>query len=456
MNERSSAQYFSIPYEIAAVRPLRQTTREERKAALAAAYYNTELLPQSMIYLDFKTDSGVSSFSTAQLTRMLAPGGLESGMEMAAEGNKAFVNLSQAIQSVFGFPYILPVSQGRTAERIWTKIHIKQASIVPGNMLFPSTRYHIDSNGGRVIDVIAESAHDLYSGDLFKGNIDLRKLESVLEEHGGNVSCVYVELCVNGCGGHPVSLGNLKAVQSVCKAHNVPLFLDACRILENSALIKAREEGQRQRSIREIVHDLASCADGLTMSALKDFLVPAGGLIATRDESSYQKAYFASFFGGDQATNATMESMAAAIEEIFADDNYVSSRVGQVEYLWSQVKDAIPVLQPCGGHAVFVDVKRFLPDTVAERNPGEALAAFVYECSGMRVTKGPPLAASQRERGIDLLRLAIPARRYLREQIDDAAEALRYAYAHRAEIGGLKKVEQPGRSRFAPALFAPA
>jgi tyrosine phenol-lyase len=454
--DRSSEKLFSIPYEIAVVRPIRQTTRAERQKALAAAYYNIELLPQAMIYLDFKTDSGVSSLSTNQLVKLVSPQVLESGVEMAPEANKAFVHLTEAVQTILGFPFIIPVSQGRAAERIWTRIHVKQGSVIPGNMLFPSTRYHIDSNGGRAIDVVNESAYDLYSGDPFKGNIDLGKLESVLEEQGTNVPCVYVELCVNGCGGHPVSLANLKAVQSLCKARRIPVFLDGCRILENSYLIKTREQGQDHRPIRDIVHDLASCADGLTMSALKDFLVPAGGLIATRDEASYQKAHFASFFGGDQAASATMEAITAAMEEIFADDAYIESRVEQVSYLWSRLKAAVPVLQPAGGHAVYIDVKKFLPNLAPELNPAEALAAFIYERSGIRVAKGPPASSRQREKGVDLLRIAVPARRYLREQIDDAANALIDAYCRREEIAGLRKLDQPGRSRFAPSFYVPA
>jgi tyrosine phenol-lyase len=377
MNEFSPENLFSVPYEIAVVRRLRQTTREERKRALAAAYYNTELLPQAMIYLDFKTDSGVSSLSTAQLTKFIGTGAPESGMEMAPEGNKAFVALSEEFRKVFGFPYVVPVSQGRAAERIWTKIHVKQGSVVAGNILFPSTRYHVDSNGGRVIDVISDQAHDLYSDELFKGNIDLGKLESVLKEHGPNVACVYAELCVNACGGHPVSLQNLKAVQSLCRTFHVPFFLDACRILENSCLIKAREAGQQHRSIREIMHDIASCADGLTMSALKDFLVPGGGIIATRDESSYQKASVASFFGGDQASSVMMETMAVALQEVIASDGYIASRVEQVHWLWKNLKDSVPVLQPAGGHAIFLDVKRFLPELTADLNPTEALAAYI-------------------------------------------------------------------------------
>ena len=455
MKDSSSGILFSVPYEVAVVRPLRQTTLNEREKALQAAYYNTEVLPQEMIYVDLKTDSGVSSLSTAQLSKLIGAGALESGMEMAPEGNKAFVSLSENFHKLFGFPYMVPVSQGRAAERICAKMHVKEGSVVPGNMLFPSTRFHIESNGGKVVDVICDEAHDLYSAQLFKGNVDLNKLEAVFKEHGEKVACVYVELCVNSCGGHPVSLANLKEIKAVAGAHKIPLFLDACRILENSYLIKQREPGYQDRSIQAIVHETCSCADGLTMSALKDFLVPAGGFVAMRDEAGYQKASAQNFLNGSQAPSAAMEAISTAMQEIFAHDSYIASRVEQVNYLWRRLKDGIPLVHPPGGHGVFIDAKSFLPHVPAESFPVEALAAFIYHMSGIRTTKGPPLAPSQNARGVELVRLAVPARRYLQGHMDDVAEAIQYAYARRDDIKGLKRVEKPGRSRFEPALFAP-
>lgn len=453
MKDGYSGILFSVPYEIAVVRPLRQTTLEEREAALKAASYNTELLPQEMIYIDLKTDSGVSSMSTSQLSKLMAVGPLESGMEMAAEGNKAFGALGDSFQKIFGFPYMVPVVQGRAAERVWTKIHIKPGTVVPGNMLFPSTRMHIESNGAKIVDVISNAAHDLYSEEPFKGNIDLDRLDAVFKEHGDKVSCVYVELCVNSCGGHPVSLSNLKAVKAIAAAHQVPLFLDACRILENSYLIKQGEQGYEHRSIQEIVRETCALSDGCTMSALKDFLVPVGGVIAMRDEASYQKAYVQSFFSGSQPPSAAMEAMNIALQEIFASDSYVTSRVEQVNYLWRRLKGGIPILAPPGGHGVFIDAKSFLPHVPAEHHPAEALAAFIYQVSGIRVTQGPPLAPSQLDRGIQLLRLAVPARRYLQAHMDDVAEAVLYAFAHRDEIKGLERLEKPGRTKYASSLF---
>jgi tryptophanase len=455
MKERSAGFVFSVPYEIAVVRPLRQTTLKERQAALRAAFYNTELIPQELIYLDFSTDSGVSSLSTGQLAAATGAQALEPGMGLAAEGSRAFQSLKEQFRAIFGFSYVIATTQGRAAERIWSKLHIKSNGVVAGNMLFPSTRMHIEMNGAKVVDVISDAAHDLGSTELFKGNVDLTKLEAVLKEQGEKVCCVYVELAVNSCGGHPVSLANLKAVKAMALAHQVPLFLDACRIFENSYLIKQREPGYQDRTIQEIVRETCGLADGLTMSALKDLLVPLGGIIGTRDPASYQKATMQGFLDGVQPPGSTLEMMSVALREIFAAESYVAGRVEQINYLWRRLNGGVPLVQPPGGHAVFIDVKKFLPHVTAENHPAEALAAFLYHMAGIRVTKGPPAAPSQVQRGVELLRLAVPARKYLQGHLDDAAAAVLYAYAHREEITGLKKIDKPGRSKYDPSYFAP-
>jgi tyrosine phenol-lyase len=451
MNDSSPGVTFSLPYEIAVVRPLRQTTPSERAAALSAAHYNTELIAQEMIYLDLATDSGVSSLSTNQLAAAKVT---EPGMGLAAAASRSFGLLSAQIQKNFGFPYFVPTTQGRSAERIWSKIHVRPGSVVAGNMLFPSTRIHIEMNGAKLIDVIGAGAHDFNSSEPFKGNIDLDKLSAVIREHGADkVSCIYVELCVNCCGGHPVALANLREVKAIASANHIALFLDACRILENSFLIKEREAGYQDRSVGEIVQAICALADGCTLSALKDFLVSSGGLILTRDKASQQKAFMQSFLDGAQPAGSAMESMATALEEIFAADAYVASRVAQVQYLWRRLKDTVPVLNPAAGHAVFIYVKKFLPELSPEQFPAEALAAFLYQASGVRVTHGPPLAPSQVARGADLLRLAVPARKYLQGHMDDIAEALLDAHARRKEIRGLKKIDDPARSKYDPAHF---
>ncbi len=454
MNDNSRGVTFSLPYEIAVVRPLRQTTLGERAAALRAAHYNTELIAQEMIYLDLATDSGVSSLSIHQLAALTAAKVAEPGMGLAAEASRSFGLLAEQIQKNFGFPYFVPTGQGRSAERIWTKLHVKPGSVVAGNMLFPSTRIHIEMNGAKVIDVIGAGAHDFTSNEPFKGNIDLDKLAAVIREQGAEkVSCIYVELCVNCCGGHPVALANLRAVKALASAHRIALFLDGCRILENSFLIKEREAGCQDLTVSEIVQAICALADGCTLSAMKDFMVSTGGLILTRDKASQQKAFMQSFLDGAQPPGSAMESLATALEEILAADANVASRVAQVGYLWRRLKDAVPVLSPAAGHAVFIDVKKFLPELLPEQFPAEALAAFLYQTSGVRVTHGPPLAPSQVARGADLLRLAVPARKYLQVHMDDIAEALLGAYARRKEIRGLKKIDDPARSKYDPAHF---
>jgi tyrosine phenol-lyase len=324
-------------------------------------------------------------------------------------------------------------------------------------MLFPSTRAHIEMNGAKVIDVIGNDAHDLQSSAPFKGNLDLAKLEGAIREHGADkVSCIYVELAVNACGGHPVALGNLKAVKAVATAHKIPLYLDACRVLENSYLIKEREAGYQDRTILDIVRDTSALADACTMSALKDLLVPSGGLILMRDVVDYQKSLLQSFLDGAQLSGAGMEQMAIALKEIFASDAYLESRVEQVRYLWQRLVDeGLPVLRPSAGHAVYIDVKSFLPHLGPGQFPAEALAAFLYQRSGIRVTKGPPAAPSQAGRGVELLRLAVPARKYLNGHLDDVARALLNAHRQRNQIKGLNRIEDPSRSKYQPAQFEP-
>ncbi|MGH7809237.1 MAG: tryptophanase [Candidatus Binatia bacterium] len=456
MNDDLRDAAFSVPYEIAVARPLRQTTLNEREGVLRAAQYNTELIPQESIYVDLSTDSGVSALSTNQLAALTGAKSLEPGMGLAAEGSGAFALLAEQIGACFGFPYFIPTTQGRSAERVWAKLNVKPNSVVAGNMLFPSTRIHIEMNGAKIIDVIGDAAHDLTSEEPFKGNVDLKKLETVLHEQGAEkVSCVYIELSVNSCGGHPVSLANLREVKALAGAEKVPLFLDACRILENSYLIQEREAGYQGRTIREIALETCALADGCTMSALKDLLVSSGGLILTRDRGVQQRASMQCFLDGVQPTGSVMTMMAMALAEIFSADAYVRSRAEQVKSLWRRLKDRVPVLSPAAGHAVFLDVKKFLPHLAAEQFPAEALAAFLYRISGIRVTKGPPLAPSQVARGTDLLRLAVPARKYLPGHLDDAATAVIQAFDHRSGIKGLKRVEDPNRSKYEPAHFIP-
>ena len=454
METSSLGVTFSVPYEIAAVRPLRQTTIGERADALRFAHYNTELIPQDLIYVDCSTDSGVSSLSTNQLAALSGAQFVEPGMGLAAEGSRSFGRLLEQVKRIFGFSYVVPTTQGRAAERFWTKINVRPGSIVAGNMLFPSTRTHIEMMGATLVDIVSNGAHNLTAPESFKGNVDLDQLTAAIAEYGAEqISCIYVELALNACGGHPVSLANLKEVRAIASAHKIPFFLDACRILENSFFIKEREAGYRQRTVMEIVRETCALADACTMSALKDFLVSSGGLILTRDEAAYRKASMQCFLEGAQLPGSAMDLLATALEDIFAAESYITQRVGQVEYLWRRLHGAVPLVHPPGGHAVFIDLNAFLAHLAPEQFPAEALAAFLYRMAGVRVTKGPPLVPSQAAKRISVLRLAVPARKYLRGHLDDVAEAVLHAYANRKEIRGLKRIEDPARSKYEPAHF---
>ena len=247
----------------------------------------------------------------------------------------------------------------------------------------------------------------------------------------------------------------MRQVKSLAEENKIPLFLDASRVLENSYFVQEREPGCRALSIAEIARETFSLCDGCTMSAIKDFLAPIGGFIGMRDEKSYQQAYFQSFLDGAQPPATALASLDVSLSEIFGSPLYVASRVEQVGELWRRLKGVVPVLSPPGGHGIFIDARSFLPRLPLEHHPAEALAAFIFAISGVRVTKGPPLTQSQIERGMDLLRLAVPARRYLPGHMEDVVKAVLMAYSRREEIRGLKTIAVAGRSRYDPPLFEP-
>src|SRR5688572_30109429 len=252
MSDRTDGVAFSVPYEIASVRQLRQTSLQERERALKACGFNCELLPQDLIYVDLCTDSGVSALSTAQIAAGSMNEAVEPAMGLAAEASRAFAALSAQYRKFFGFPYLVPTTQGRAAERIWAKIHVKPGTVVPGNMLFPSTRMHIESNGGKVIDVIGDGAHNLQSEDPFKGDLDIEKLGALFREHGRQkVSCIYVELSVNACGGHPVSLGNLKKVKALARSEEHTSELQSQSNLVCRLLLEKKKKKKHHKKIKK-------------------------------------------------------------------------------------------------------------------------------------------------------------------------------------------------------------
>ncbi len=449
------------PYRIKSVEPLRMTTRAERAEAMREAGYNTFLLRSKDVYIDLLTDSGTNAMSQAQWSALMLG-------DEAYSGSESFFRFEAAVREVYGLPYVVPTHQGRGAEHILSQILIRQGDVVPGNMYFTTTREHQELAGGRFVDVIIDEAHDSQSLHPFKGNVDLAKLEQAIVEAGPeHIPYVSVALTVNMAGGQPVSLENLRAVRKLCDKYGVKIYMDATRAVENAFFVQEREAGNDGRSIRAIFLEQLSYADGCTVSAKKDAIVNIGGFLATRDEEAFEAAkellvVFEGFphYGG--LAGRDMEALAVGIQEM-VDDSYIRHRVLQVRGLGERLLAAgVPIVQPVGGHGVFLDAKRFLPHLEQEEMPGQALAAALYVDAGVRgMERGIVSSGRDHETGenhhpnLELVRLTIPRRVYTESHMDVVAESVAHLYGQREQIPGLQFVFEPKRLRFFTARFAP-
>lgn len=449
------------PYRIKAVEPLHVPTAEERRVAIEAAGYNTFLLRSRDVYIDLLTDSGTSAMSDRQW------GALLMGDEAYA-GASSFYRLEEAVRDVYGFRYVVPTHQGRGAEHLISRILIKEGQYVPGNMYFTTTRAHQELAGGIFADVIIDEAHDPQARHPFKGNVDLVKLEHLIDDVGAaNIAYVNVAVTVNMAGGQPVSLANLRQVRDLCSRHGILLWCDATRLVENAFFISEREEGQIGRPVADIVRDMMSCFDGCTMSGKKDALVNIGGFLAMNDELILQRARELVVlyegmptYGG--LAGRDMDAMAVGIREM-VDDQYIAHRVNQVRYLGQQLIDAgVPVVEPIGGHAVFLDARRFLDQLPQEHLPAQALAAALYLDSGVRsmergiVSAGrDPSTGRNHTPKLELVRLTIPRRVYTDRHMDVVANSVINLFQHREEVRGLRMVYEPPTLRFFNARFEP-
>jgi len=457
MRKRRTAE----PYKIKAVEMLKMLSMEERESCLQEAGFNTFLLHSEDVYIDLLTDSGTTAMSDQQW------GALMMGDEAYA-GSKSWYKLEKAVKEVYGYSYVVPTHQGRGAENLLSQLKIKPGDVVPGNMYFTTTRAHQELNGAAFVDVIIDEAHDSFSPYPFKGNIDLNKLESLILKVGADkVPYVCLAVTVNLAGGQPVSMKNLREVKELCDQHNIPVMFDATRCVENAYFIQEREEGYQNKPIREILKEMMSYSDGCTMSGKKDCLVNIGGFLAMNDENLYIRAKELVVlyegmptYGG--LAGRDMEAMAQGIYES-VDDHYISHRVNQVRYLGDQlIKSDIPVVQPIGGHAVFLDAKAFLPHLSQEEFPAQALAAALYLDSGVRsMERGIISAGRNKETGehnkpkLELVRLTIPRRVYTNNHMDVVADSVIELFDRRSDICGLEMVYEPPTLRFFNARFRP-
>jgi tyrosine phenol-lyase len=440
------------PFRIKSVEPLRQTTPQERQNYLEEAGYNLFLIPARHILIDLLTDSGTSAMSTEQWAALMR------GDESYA-GGESFFRLKAVVDDLTGFRHMVPTHQGRAAERILFTVTCKPGHVIPSNTHFDTTRANIEVTGARAVDLPLPEAADTQLRLDFKGNMDVGALEKLLESEGSNVPLVMLTVTNNSGGGQPVSMANIQAVKAVCRAHGVPLYLDACRFAENAWFIREREPGYGSLTPKQIAQKMFSLADGCTFSAKKDAFANIGGLLCSNDDRIAQQETdlliltegFPTYGG---LAGRDLEAIATGLQEIL-DPDYLRYRIVSTEYLGRHIADrGVPIVEPPGGHAIYIDAARMLPHIPRAQFPGQALAVELYRHAGIRsVEIGSVMfgAAARHE----LLRLAIPRRVYTQSHIDYVVEAILEVNDRKNEIRGLEIVEQPPFLRHFSARFRP-
>ena len=452
---------WAEPFKIKMVELLKMTTLAERKKAIKEAGYNTFLLKSKDVYIDLLTDSGTSAMSDQQWAGMMTG-------DEAYAGSVNYYHLEDAVKKYYGYKYLIPTHQGRAAEHIISKIMIKPGDIIPGNMYFTTTRLHQELAGGTFIDVIVDEAHDSENLNPFKGNIDIQKLTDVIKKYGAKkIPYVCVASTVNMAGGQPISMENLKAVRALTKKHGIKIIHDMTRVAENAWFIQQREKGYAKKSVQEIVLETCSLTDGGTMSAKKDAMVNIGGFLAVNDWDIFEEArnmvvVYEGLHTYGGLAGRDMEAMAIGIAESVS-DAHMDARIGQVLYLGDKlIEYGVPIVQPTGGHGVFIDAKKFLPHLTQDQFPAQTLAAELYIESGIRsMERGIVSAGRNAKTGknyypkLELVRLTIPRRVYTQAHMDVVAESVAVVHHRRAKIKGLKMVYEPKYLRFFQAMFEP-
>lgn len=440
---------------------LKMTTPAERRVALEAAGYNTFLLRSDDVYIDLLTDSGTSAMSDAQWAGMMRG-------DEAYAGSRNFYGLETAVQEHYGYRYIVPTHQGRGAEHLISRILISPGDVVPGNMYFTTTRLHQELAGATFVDVIIDEAHDPESLYPFKGNIDLEKFRALIARVGAkNIPYISVAATVNMAGGQPISMENIRMVSELARQHGIRVILDATRAIENAWFIQQREAGFAGRPLTSILQEMCSHTDGCTMSGKKDLLVNIGGFLALNDWELFEEArnlvvVYEGLHTYGGLSGRDMEAMAIGIEEAVNED-HIHARIGQVEYLGQQLIQAgIPIVLPVGGHAIYLDARRFLPHVQQDEFPAQSLAAELYLEAGIRTMERGVISAGRNPQTgqhnypkLELVRLTIPRRVYTQAHMDVTAESVISLYERRHTIGGLKMVYEPKYLRFFQARFEP-
>ncbi len=451
--------YPAEPFRIKVVEVPNFLTKEERESEIKAAGYNTFLLKSEDCYIDLLTDSGTNAMSDKQWA------GIMIGDEAYA-GSRNWLHLEETIKEYYGFKHVIPTHQGRGAENILSRLLIKPGDYVPGNMYFTTTRYHQEANGATFRDIICNEAHDSAINIPFKGNIDINKLQALIDEvRADKIPYICLAVTVNLAGGQPVSIANMRDVRKIADKYGIKIFYDATRCVENAYFIKMREPEFKDTTIKDIVKEMFSYADGATMSGKKDCLVNIGGFLAMNDDDIYTRAremvvVFEGMPSYGGMAGRDMEAMAIGIKESVRFE-YIQHRVEQVAYLGDKLLEAgVPIVEPVGGHAVFLDAKRFLSHLTQDEFPAQSLAAHLYIESGVRsMERGIVSAGRDKNTGenhhpkLELVRLTIPRRVYTYAHLDIVANAVIELYKKRNTIRGLRFVYEPPMLRFFNARF---
>ncbi|GMR25516.1 MAG: tryptophanase [Ignavibacteria bacterium] len=449
------------PFKIKSVEPIRFTTRKEREKLLKDAGFNPFLLRADDVLIDLLTDSGTSAMSAKQWS------GIMEGDESYA-GSKSFYKFENAVKKITNMKFIIPTHQGRAAEKILFSVVGGTGKYFPNNTHFDTTRANIEFTGAEANDLLNEIGKHPEKRADFKGNMDVEKLEAFIKDKGaGNIPLCMLTVTNNSGGGQPVSMQNIREVKEVCKKYNIPLFLDACRFAENAYFIKKREPGFQDKSALEIAQEMFSYADGATMSGKKDALVNIGGFLALNDDELAMKCRnllivtegFPTYGG---LAGRDLEAVAQGLEEV-VDEYYLEYRIKSVEYLGNKLVEAgVPIIEPPGGHAIYIDAKRFLPNIAPEQYPGQSIVCELYLEGGIRAVEiGSVMFGKYDDNGklipsmMELVRMAIPRRVYTQSHIDYVIEIILEVFNNRNKLKGYKITYEASMLRHFTARFEP-
>jgi tryptophanase len=449
------------PFKIKSVEPIRFSSEAEREKSLSKGFYNLFMVPADEVLIDLLTDSGTAAMSAEQWAAMMQ------GDESYA-GAKSFYRFQKKVQELTGYAHIIPTHQGRAAERILFSLVGGEGTYVPNNTHFDTTRANVEFSGAEAVDLPTPEGRDPDTIGPFKGNMDIAGLRKFIHDVGSqNIPICMITITNNSGGGQPVSMQNIRETAAVCKEHRIPLFLDACRFAENAYFIKKREEGYADKPVKSIAQEIFSHADGATMSAKKDALVNMGGFLALNDGAIASRARnllivtegFPTYGG---LAGRDLEAIAQGLDEVL-DEHYLQYRIRSVEYLGNRLTEAgVPILQPPGGHAIYLNARKFLPHIPVDQYPGQALVVELFRQGGIRsVEIGSVMFGRYDDAGkliparMELVRLAIPRRVYTQSHIDYVVEVVVECYRRRKGINGYKIVEEAPMLRHFTARFQP-